>query len=75
VGVWLLQLKPPRVPVLGGMPRQGVEERVHARYRDGLPIDDFELLDQLTVEAEAADLHALATLPAIDTYAQVSSRG
>ena len=75
VGVWLLQLKPPRVPVLGGMPRQGVEERVHARYRDGLPIDDFELLDQLTVEAEAADLHALATLPAIGTYAQVSSRG
>ena len=62
VGVWFLQLEPKTKPAIGGMPRESVEERVEGRWRAGVPIDDFALLDSLTTHAIAADvLHADAT--------------
>ena len=54
MGVWFLQLTPPARPAVGGMARERVEDRVHERWRAGLPLEDSALLDLLTARDDAA---------------------
>ena len=60
VGIWLLQLAPKERPILGGMPRESVEARTYRRWEGGIAINDFDLLDDLTADANAL-AHAAVT--------------